>query len=102
MLRSQSQINTPQADALYEELRSKLEPAHNGEFIVLHPESGDYLIGQNGATLLQQLYQKHPDGAILRRRIGPPMGSEIRLAERLRMEKRIFEASEDGARQFSG
>lgn len=95
-------IDAPRADVLYESLRSKLEPEHNGQFIVLHPASGDYLVGGDGMALLMALSQKHPDGTVIRRRIGPPTMEEIRLAERLQMERRIYEASQNGSRQFSG
>ena len=85
---------TDRAACLYEALRPKLGPEHNGEFIVIHPESGDYLIGKEGAKIMLKLYQKYPDGTLIRRRIGPPTDAEIRMAERFRMERYIYEASE--------
>jgi hypothetical protein len=84
-------LDTHKADCLYEELRPTLEPEHNGEFIVIHPGTGEYLVGKDGAALMRKLFEKFPDGTLQRRRIGPPTESDLRFVARLRMEQQLHE-----------
>lgn len=88
-------LDTHKADRLYEELRLMLEPEHNGEFIVIHPGNGDYLVGKDSVALMLALHQKYKDGRLRRRRIGPATEEETRYAERFALLRRQFVHSEE-------
>ena len=57
------------------ELRSMLEPAHNGQAIALHVDTGDYVVADTLTEARQQLIRRYPDpqGRIFSRIVGPDM-----------------------------
>lgn len=59
--------------ALYEaRLKPLLEPAHNGEYIVLHVDSGDYTLGRTRYEARQAMRARRPrDGRLISMKIGP-------------------------------
>ena len=61
------------AEQLYEEkLRSKLEPHHNGEIVVIDVESGDYFLGQNLHEANEKARKKHPNNIFYAIKVGFP------------------------------
>lgn len=68
--------------AIYEaELKAKLEPEHNGKVVAIHVESGDYQVHTHWALARHALRQRHPNGWIFSRFIGPPTPAENALGE---------------------
>ncbi len=69
--------------ALYEtKLKSLLEPTHNGEYIAIHVDTGDYALGPSWIDAKRILRQRHPrDGRVIGRKIGsePEYGLAARL-----------------------
>jgi len=58
---------------LYErEIRQRVEPEHNGRFLVLDIRSGDYEIAEESVTAYDRAAAKHPDGALYLVRVGSP------------------------------
>jgi len=61
------------AQRLYEEkIRSVVEPMHNGEFLVLDVEAGDYEVDADRRRALERAEAKHPGGLFYILRIGYP------------------------------
>jgi hypothetical protein len=59
------------AEHLYAtQLRSHLEPAHNGEFIAIEPESGDYFLGKTLSSAIQASRRAHPSRLSYTMRVG--------------------------------
>jgi predicted DNA-binding antitoxin AbrB/MazE fold protein len=67
-------VDTPNgADALsvaawgfYEEnLKQSLEPAHNGQVVAIHPESGDYEVAASSPRAWKALRKRQPDGQVI-------------------------------------
>lgn len=66
-----------------ETLKSVLEPAHDGEAVAIHVDSGDYAVADNhsaAARALLKRRQEKSDGRIVTLTIGTPTDSDIRLA----------------------
>lgn len=78
---SRSDIGT-RATAFYDQtLRALLEPRQNGAFVAIHPDTQDYAVALSSGGALRALYARHPDGALLVRRIGsePQHGLAARI-----------------------
>jgi len=59
------------AEELYEtRLRAILEPKHEGEFLVIEPESGDYFLGKTLNEATQAARQSYPDKLTHAMRVG--------------------------------
>jgi hypothetical protein len=59
--------------ALYErQLRALVEARHQGKFLVLDIETGDYEIDADDVSAVQRAKTKHPDAAFYIVRIGSP------------------------------
>lgn len=54
----------------YENLRSELEPAHEGEIVVIHPENGDHFVGKTLNEADEKAFAKYPDQWLYFVRIG--------------------------------
>ena len=52
------------------EIRDKVMPQHNGKFLTLDIESGDYEIDEDDLTGEKKLRARHPDGIFFGFRIG--------------------------------
>ncbi len=58
--------------AIYaERLKPLLEPAHNGEWVAIHVDTGDYALGKNAPRALDALREKQPIGLVVTMRVGP-------------------------------
>ena len=69
-----------QAEAYYNaELRDKLEPAHNGKFILIDPESRDYEVDADLFAATVHLRDRQPDGEWIIFRIGYTDGEQPAL-----------------------
>ncbi len=56
---------------LYEErLKSKLEPEHNGQSVVLEVESGDYFLGRTATEAYKKAKESHPGKEFAFLRVG--------------------------------
>ncbi|MFC1806052.1 hypothetical protein ACFL09_03635 [Planctomycetota bacterium] len=53
-----------------EHLREKLEPEHNGEFVALDVESGDYGMDADEMAAIQRVRARHPDRVFYVLRVG--------------------------------
>ena len=53
-----------------ERLQSILEPAHNGEFVAIHLDSGNYTLGKTSSQARFALREREPDGMIVTSKIG--------------------------------
>jgi hypothetical protein len=72
------------AFAFYEErLKPTLEPQNNGKAIAIHPDSGDYALGDTTGDAMRALLPRHPEGGMVIFRVGPPTPAEFRHAARL-------------------
>lgn len=64
--------------AYYDEhLRGKLEPAHNGEFLVLDVETGDYELDTSQIAALDRAEARHPDSVFYILRVGHRTAARI-------------------------
>jgi hypothetical protein len=84
---------TDRALLLYEErLKTLLEPEYIGDYVAIHPDSGDYAIGRTTLEASRTLRERHPVGLFVTRSIGPEkrMGTVARLvtAELAGLEER--------------
>ena len=60
-------------ERLYEEkLKSKLEPQHNGEIVVIDAESGDYFLGKNLYEANENARKKYPNNVFYAIKVGYP------------------------------
>jgi hypothetical protein len=60
-------------ERLYEEnLRSKLEPIHNGKIVVIDAESGDYFLGANLHEANAKARKKYPNKVFYAIKVGYP------------------------------
>lgn len=58
-------------EAIYErDIRARVEPEHQGEFIVIDVETGDYEIDENVVPATRRITARHPNGARCLLRIG--------------------------------
>ena len=55
---------------IYQQLRDKVEPYHNGKFLAIDIETEDYEIDANGTVAITRLLAKHPDAVIYLLKIG--------------------------------
>lgn len=70
--------------AIYEErLKDELEREHPGKVVAIHPDNGDYVIADNSPDAMRALIERHPEGQMFIRRIGPPTPGDLRLATRI-------------------
>ncbi len=59
------------AHAYYtERLQSLLEPVHNGEFVAIHLDSGNYTLGKTSSQARFALREREPQGMIVTSKIG--------------------------------
>lgn len=58
------------ARAIYESLREKLEKEHWGEYIVIHPGTGDYAVAGDADEALEQMRAQYPGVLFFTIRIG--------------------------------
>ena len=58
-------------DDIYErELKAKLEPAHNGEVVVINLTNGDYFVGPDDHEVMEQAQAKYPGELFYATRVG--------------------------------
>ena len=70
--------------AIYDErLKSVLEPAHNGQSVAIHLDTGDYVVDRNWSRAIRKLREKHKDGFVYSLFIGPPTNAEFMLGSKL-------------------
>ena len=58
------------ARAIYEPLREQLEKEHWGEYITIHPETGDYAISPVHWEAVKKMHARYPDVLFYTIRIG--------------------------------
>lgn len=59
--------------ALYDQqIRTKVESAHKGKFLVLDIDTGDYELDVDELAALKRAKAKHPDAALYILRVGYP------------------------------
>lgn len=74
---------TRRGTALYEErLREALERDHLGAVVAIHPDSGDWVVADESPGAMCAMVERHPEGLMVVRRIGPPTPGDLRLAVR--------------------
>lgn len=54
----------------YDRLKGDLEPAHEGEIVAIHPESGEHFLGKTMNEADEKAFAKHPDEWLYFVRIG--------------------------------
>ncbi|HUS69452.1 MAG TPA: hypothetical protein VM075_01575 [Anaerolineae bacterium] len=57
-------------EAVYDRLKDSLEPAHEGEIVAIHPESGEHFLGKTLNEADEKAFAKHPDEWLYFVRIG--------------------------------
>lgn len=60
------------AKQVYERLKADLEPAHEGKIVAIHPESGEYFLGQTLNRADEEAYARYPDEWLYFARVGSP------------------------------
>ena len=69
---------TDLAKAIYKEkIKSLVEPAENGKFIVIDVESGDYEIDEQILDALDRLQERQPNAATYAGRVGYPTAYDL-------------------------
>jgi hypothetical protein len=56
--------------AVYDRLRGDLEPAHEGEIVAIHPDTGEHFLGKTLNEADEKAFAKHPDEWLYFVRIG--------------------------------
>jgi len=65
-------------EAIYaEQIRSHVEPAHCGEFLVVDIETGDYEIDPDDLAATKRALASHPDAVLYGLRIGSPVAYRL-------------------------
>jgi hypothetical protein len=71
-------------EQIYEaQLKATLESAALGQFVAIHPESGEYAVASREEDAVSELRARRPEGLLVVRRVGPPTPGDLRLAARL-------------------
>jgi len=65
-----------------ERLRPLLEPAHNGEAVAIHRDSGDYVLGRTHTAARREMAAQHKTGLVATLTVGPPTPADIAVAMR--------------------
>jgi hypothetical protein len=60
---------------IYDQLRGDLEPAHEGEIVAIHPESGEHFLGKTLNEADEKAFASRPDEWLYFVRIGCPEAS---------------------------
>ncbi len=71
-------------DFYQNELRSVLEPAHNGDNVAIHVPSRSFEVARGSGHALRALRTRHPGGPIVVHKIGP---TDYGLVARMRGER---------------
>jgi hypothetical protein len=75
---STTEARAQRGEEIYRQLlRQKLEPAHEGEFVAIEPDSGDHFLGQTSHQAILNARQKYPDKIFHVIRIGHPVVGTI-------------------------
>lgn len=62
---------TEQPLDIYESgLRAILEPLHNGQYVAIHPSTGDHVLARGPGKAHRAMRARQPEGRIILRRIG--------------------------------
>ncbi len=65
-------------DAIYRrEIRAKVEPKHNGKFLVIDIETGEYEMNGDDLVATKRLLAKHPNAVVYGLQIGFPTAYRI-------------------------
>jgi len=70
--KAERQAFITKAKEVYERIKGDLEPAHEGEIVAIHPDSGEYFLGQTLNQADAKAYERYPDGWLCFARIGSP------------------------------
>ncbi len=63
---------------IYErEIRARVEPEHDGEFVVVDVESGSYELAVDGITAAHRIREKSPGAVLCFLRVGSPTAYRI-------------------------
>jgi hypothetical protein len=67
--------------AIYDKLKSQLEPEHNNKFVAVHVDTGDYAIARSSGDAMRAMHKLHPDSRLFIRKIGdePEYGLTARI-----------------------
>lgn len=55
---------------IYDKLKAELEPTHNGKYVIIEIDSGEYFVGDTRDEATIKAKQKFPDKIMFIRRIG--------------------------------
>lgn len=65
-------------EAIYESnIRAKVENNHDGEFVVIDIETGDYEIDPDDLVATERLTTRRPEGVLYGLRIGHPVAYQL-------------------------
>lgn len=71
--------------ALYDEqIRSKVEPAHRGEYLILNVDTGEYEIDQDDLVASQRARARFADAPLFTIRVGHPTAYRLGAAPNIR------------------
>lgn len=59
------------------EIRERVEPEHDGEFVVVDVESGHYEIAADGITAARRIRERSPEAVLCFLRVGSPTAYRI-------------------------
>ena len=58
------------AHTVYEKIRQEVEATHQGKFLAIEPDSGEYFLGDNELGAIKHGKAKHPDKLFYLFRVG--------------------------------
>ena len=58
-------------------LRSRLEPQHDGQFVAIEVDSGDYEVADEALDAARELSLRHPDAVPFIHRVGYPAAYKL-------------------------
>lgn len=66
--------------AIYQQrIRPQVEPARDGQYLVINVETGEYEIDADEATVSERAYARHPGAPLYGMRVGRAAWGHIRL-----------------------
>jgi len=78
-----SESVSQKGNEIYQKIKDNLEKDYKGKYIIIEPESEEYIIGDDKLELVKKARQKFPDKIFNVKRIGYKVSGYLRYDKRL-------------------
>ena len=72
------------AEEIYQKIKNEVEPAQNGKYIAIEPESGEHFIKDTREEAVAESKKKYPDRVPITKRIGELEKASRHISSRAR------------------